>query len=134
VHHASRRRLPGIVVTLVVGLFGAATLVGCGGDGDDDALQQAMAEQFRIVVGLNDEDAFCYAGQILDYYGPEEMQRFVDDPNEFQPSTPTDQAVLLDALETCGIDPLTLRAGQGSGAEVDLEPIEDPAAATTVPG
>jgi hypothetical protein len=127
--HPSRRVLS---ATIVVALLGIG-VAGCGG-GDDDSLQQAMAQQFRIVVGLNDEDSYCYAGELLDYYGADEMQRFVDNPDEFQPSTPTDQAVLLDALESCGIDPLTLQAGRGSGAEIELERVEDPASATTAAG
>lgn len=127
--HPCPRVLTATVAVVLLGL-GA---VGCGG-GDDDSLQQAMADQFRIVVGLNDEDSYCYAGELLDYYGPDEMQRFVDNPDEFQPSTPTDQAVLLDALDNCGIDPLTLQAGRGSGAEIELERVEDPSSATTAPG
>lgn len=123
-----------LLATAAVLLLAGAGLAACGDGGEDDSLQQAMAQQFRIVVGLNDEDSYCYAGELLDYYGQEEMQRFVDDPDTFQPSTPTDQAVLLEALETCGIDPRTLQAGRGSGAELDLEPIEDPASATTTAG
>ena len=123
-----------LIATAAVLLLAGAGLAACGDGGEDDSLQQAMAQQFRIVVGLNDEDSYCYAGELLDYYGQEEMQRFVDDPDTFQPSTPTDQAVLLEALESCGIDPRTLQAGRGSGAELDLEPIEDPASATTTAG
>ena len=121
-----------LIATFAVAVLGLG-VVGCGG-GDDDSLQQAMAQQFRIVVGLDDEDSYCYAGELLEYYGAEEMQRFVDNPDEFQPSTPTDQAVLLDALDDCGIDPLTLQAGRGSGTEIELERVEDPASATTTPG
>lgn len=129
------RTLPTRLMTAALALLlGSAVLVACGGDGEDDSLQQAMAQQFRIVVGLNDEDAYCYAGELLNYYGEDEMQRFVDNPDAFEPSTPTDQAVLLDALDSCGIDPRTLQAGRGSGAELDLEPVEDPASATTTTG
>lgn len=127
--HPSRRVLPAAIAVAVLGVG----VVGCGG-GDDDSLQQAMAQQFRIVVGLDDEDSYCYAGELLDYYGTEEMQRFVDNPDEFQPSTPTDQAVLLGALDSCGIDPLSLQAGRGSGAEIELERVEEPTSATTAPG
>lgn len=124
-----------LLATAVVLLLAGAGLAACGGDGgQDDALQQAMAQQFRIVVGLNDEDSYCYAGELLDYYGEEEMQRLVDDPEAFGLSRPADQAVLLGALEACGIDPLTLQAGRGSGVELELEPIEDPASATTTTG
>jgi len=121
-----------VTTTIAVAALGLG-VAGCGGGGDD-SLQRAMAEQFRSVVGLSDEDALCYAGELLDYYGVEEMQRFVDNPDEFQPSTPTDQASLLEALESCGIDPLALQAGQGSGAEIELERVEDPASETTPPG
>ena len=123
-----------LLATLAALLLAGTVLAGCGGGGEDDSLQQAMAEQFRIVVGLNDEDSYCYAGELLDYYGEEEMQRLVDDPEAFGLSRPADQAVLLGALEACGIDPLTLQAGRGSGVELELEPIEDPASATTTTG
>lgn len=132
-----RKPVRRLLATAVVLLMASAGLAACGGGeggGEDDALQQAMAQQFRIVVGLNDEDSYCYAGELLDYYGEEEMVRFVNSPEEFTPSTPTDQAVLLEALETCGIDPRTLQAGRGSGVELELEPIEDPASATTTAG
>lgn len=109
-------------------------LAGCGSSEPEDALQQAMAEQFSITVGIRGEDAYCYAGQLLDYYGADEMQRFVDDPETFRPSTPTDQAVLLEALDACGIDPRELQVAQREPVELDLEAIEEPASATTSPG
>lgn len=118
------------IVSLVVGLALASGVVtACGGGGGDDPLQRAMAGEFTQRVGLSDDEAYCYAGELVEYYGAEEMQRFVDDPDTFEPSQPTDQAALLAALETCGIDPVQLQSG--GGATVDLEPVEDPASTTS---
>ena len=116
------RRLVAVAAVLGVG----AVLGGCGSSGEEDPLQRAMAEQFSVVADLGSDDAYCYAGELLGYFGTEEMQRFVDNPGEFQPSTPADQAVLLDALRRCGIDPAALQPGGESATELELEPVEDP--------
>jgi len=128
------RRLLASAAVSVVALAGVTALASCGGNDGDDALQQAMAEQFSLRAGLSGDDANCYAGELLDYFGDAEMQRFVDNPESFQPSTPADQAVLLGALERCGIDPGELQDGQGAPAEMELERVDDPSTATSTPG
>lgn len=104
--------------------------VACG-DEDNVAgspeLRGAVAEQFKIVLPLDDEQADCFAGKMVEIYGPDEMQQFVDDPENYAPAEEASPEVTQQALEDCGIDAMELvqdRNIQGDTGDINTGDID----------
>ncbi len=117
------RRMAAVAVIGVLVVAGVA----CSND-DSDAgspeLRDAVAAQFKIVLPLDDEQADCFAGEMIGIYGPDEMQQFVDDPEGYTPAEEASPEVTQKALEDCGIDAMELiqdRQLQGDAGEIELE-------------
>ena len=130
-----QRRRTGVNRLAVLGMVGVLGVggVACGG-GDDGALQASVAIQFRSILPLDEPQSDCLAGQLIEIYGTEEMQRFVDDPETYEPTDDASSDATLTALRDCGIDPVALVGDRSvtiapeESVEIELEPVEDPSA------
>lgn len=120
------RRTTAAVLIGVLALAGVA----CGSDDAETAspeLLQSVADQFKVVLPLDDEQADCFAAQMVDIYGPDEMQQFVDDPENYSPDEEASPEVTQKALEDCGIDAMELvqdRNVQGDTGDIDTGDID----------
>lgn len=121
---AKRRTRPAMFAAAV-----AATVVlgACGGSGTDPELAAKVADQFQVLLPLDDAQADCMAGQMLDIYGADEMTRFVNDPDNFTPTEEASSEITAKALEDCGINPFELVQDRQVGdtqisGELDLGP------------
>lgn len=116
------RRMAAMAVIGVLALAGVA----CGSDSDETAspeLRQDVAAQFKVVLPLDDEQADCFAGAMLTIYGPDEMQQFVDDPDNYMPAEEASPEVTQKALEDCGIDAMELvqdRNIEGDAGDINM--------------
>lgn len=97
-------RLVGVVAVAVALVLGVG---GCGSGGDSE-LAAAVGEEFKQILPLDDEQASCIGTEMVGLYGTEEMQRFVDDPETFLPTEEASVEDTAKALDTCGIEPISL--------------------------
>lgn len=93
------------VVAVAVALLVAVG--GCGSGGDSE-LAAAVGEEFKRILPLDDEQASCMGTEMVDLYGAEEMQRFVDDPETFLPTEEASVEDTANVLDTCGVEPISL--------------------------
>jgi len=108
-------------------LIGVLVMAGvaCGSDDAESGspeLLQNVADQFKVLLPLDDEQATCFAAQMVDIYGPDEMQQFVDDPENYSPAEEASPEVTQKALEDCGIDAMELvqdRNVQGDTGDIN---------------
>ena len=122
-----------VAVGLVAGVALVATA--CGGDDNSSSLQGQVAAEFTKILPLDGEQSNCLAGRMIEVYGTDEMQRFVDDPENFVPTDEASSETTVQALSDCGIDPVSLVEDRvpTEGGEIELEPIEDPTSTTAAP-
>ena len=122
---------------MAIGMVAGLALVGaaCGGDDGASSLQGQVATEFTKILPLDGEQSNCLAGKMIEVYGADEMQRFVDDPQNFVPTDEASSETTVQALSDCGIDPVSLVEDrvQTEGGEIELEPIEDPTSTTAAP-
>jgi hypothetical protein len=97
-------RLMGVVAVAVALVLAVG---GCGSGGDSE-LAAAVGEEFKQILPLDDEQASCIGTEMVDLYGAEEMQRFVDEPETFLPTEEASVEDTANVLDTCGIEPLSL--------------------------
>jgi hypothetical protein len=123
---AKRRTRPVMFATVVLA---AVVLSACGGSGTDPELKAKVADQFQVLLPLDDTQADCMADQMLNIYGDDEMTRFVNDPDNFTPTEEASSEITAKALEDCGINPFELVQERQVGdtqisGELDLGPQE----------
>ena len=120
----------------VMGMAGVLVLGAAACGGSNAELQASVATQFRTILPLDEPQSACLAGQMIDIYGTAEMERFVADPQTYQPTDDASSDVTLTALRDCGIDPTTLVGDRSvtitpeEPVEIQLEPVEESSTTT----
>lgn len=123
-------------------LIGSVALISAScSSGDDtaaaDELRGKVAGQFQTVLDIDNEQADCVAGEMIDIYGSDEMQQFVDDPDNYAPAEEASPEVTQKALEDCGIDPMELvrdRSLEGDTGEIPAEGSPEPSVGASTDG
>lgn len=91
-----------------VGLAAVLVLSAAGCGGTNDELAGQVATEFQSLLPVTDEQAQCLGREMVNLYGEDEMQRFVDDPEGFLPTEEASAEDTAAVLDTCEIDPVEL--------------------------
>ena len=91
----------------VLALVAAAVLAACGSSGDDspDEVQADLAEELQAQLALDEEQADCFAGVLVDEIGADELQD-IDFTAQEPPAGMQEEftAAAALAIDTCDID------------------------------
>jgi hypothetical protein len=108
------QRMTAVVAVGVLALVGVA----CGGDDTGSPeLRQAVAAELQQAISLDAQQADCFAGEMIGIYGADEMQQFVDDPENYAPAEEASPESTQNALDNCGISVMQLLEENGMQGE-----------------